>query len=74
MGEDTRRVADYFVICGLPPPDKQQQLEEACLENVGVKPSNQDPITDITVIFPSLGENNPDKFQVGNKDVSIVHG
>ena len=64
MADEGCRVADYFVISGLPPPDKQQQIEEACLENVGVKPSNQDPITDITVIFPSLGENNPDKFQV----------
>ena len=62
MSDDTRRVADYFVICGLPPPEKQQQLDEYSLE-VNLKPShNQDPITDITVIFPGLGENVPDYY------------
>ena len=64
MTDDTRKVADYFVICGLPPPEKQQQLDEYSLE-VNLKPShNQDPITDITVIFPGLGENVPDYYQL----------
>jgi len=64
MCDDKRRVADYFVICGLPPPEKQQQLDEYSLE-VNLKPShNQDPITDITVIFPGLGENVPDYYQL----------
>jgi pentatricopeptide repeat protein len=64
MTEDTRKVADYFVICGLPPPEKQHQLDEYSLE-VNLKPShNQDPITDITVIFPGLGENVPDYYQL----------
>ena len=64
MGDSSRRVADYFVICGLPPPDQQQQLEEGSLE-VNLKTShNQDPITDLTVIFPGLGENVPDYYQL----------
>ena len=32
---------------------------------VSLKPShNQDPITDLTVIFPGLGENTPDSYQL----------
>ena len=49
-GEDPRRVADYFVVAGLPRDvEKQQPLDEYGLE-VSLKPSAyQDPITDITV-------------------------
>ena len=66
--EDVRRVADYFVIAGLDPsssaPDGHQLLDEYSLE-VNLKPSAyQDPITDITVIIPSLGENVPDYYQL----------
>ena len=62
--EPGRRVADYFVMCGSPAPGGQQPLEEGSLE-VNLKPShNQDPITDITVIFPGLGENVPDYYQL----------
>ena len=42
MGEGAvqeRRVADYFVVCGLPPPDSQHPLEEGSLE-VNLKPSH----------------------------------
>jgi hypothetical protein len=48
--EDPRRVADYFVVAGLPRENQQQQpLDEYGLE-VSLKPSAyQDPITDITV-------------------------
>ena len=48
--EDPRRVADYFVVAGLPRDvDEQQPLDESGLE-VSLKPSAyQDPITDITV-------------------------
>ena len=48
--EDPRRVADYFVVAGLPRDvDEQQPLDEYGLE-VSLKPSAyQDPITDITV-------------------------
>ena len=38
MGDD-RRVADYFVLCGLPGPGKQHLLEEGSLE-VNLKPSH----------------------------------
>ena len=49
-GEDPRRVADYFVVAGLPRDvEKQQPLDDYGLE-VSLKPSAyQDPITDITV-------------------------
>jgi len=59
------RVADYFVIAGLPPdPADQSLLAEGSIE-VSLKPShNQEPITDITVIFPGLGENVPDYYQM----------
>ncbi len=47
-GEDPRRVADYFVVAGLP-RENQQPLDEYGLE-VSLKPTAyQDPITDITV-------------------------
>ena len=52
-----RRVADYFVVAGLPKEkDSLQLLDEYSLE-VNLKPSAyQDPITDITVSFGvSLG-------------------
>ena len=46
--EDPRRVADYFVVAGLP-RENQEPLDEYGLE-VSLKPSAyQDPITDITV-------------------------
>ena len=49
MADDVRRVADYFVIAGLPDNDKMQLLDEYSLE-VNLKPSAyQDPITDVTV-------------------------
>ena len=47
-----------------PAPGVQYRLEEAALE-VNLKPShNQDPITDVTVIFPGIGENIPDYYQL----------
>lgn len=62
---DERKVIDYFVTAGLSKDtDKQQLLGEFSLE-VNLKPSAyNDPITDITVIFPSLGENLPDYYQL----------
>ena len=96
----TRRVASYFVVCGLPSQADQTQMDEYNLEvitlqtcrilnsillmgtahlslnlveeisnsvliQVSLKPShNQDPITDVTVIFPGLGENTPDSYQL----------
>lgn len=47
--DDVRRVADYFVIAGLPENENLQLLDEYSLE-VNLKPSAyQDPITDVTV-------------------------
>jgi hypothetical protein len=48
--EEDKRIADYFVIAGLPnEKDKLKLLDEYSLE-VNLKPSAyQDPITDITV-------------------------
>ena len=37
--EPGRRVADYFLMCGLPAPGGQQPLEEGSLE-VNLKPSH----------------------------------
>ena len=50
-----RRVADYFVVAGLPrEKDSLQLLDEFSLE-VNLKPSAyQDPITDVTVRFGLL--------------------
>ncbi|KAJ3666052.1 hypothetical protein Zmor_001507 [Zophobas morio] len=56
---DERRVADYFVVAGL--PDDPEPLDETTLSEGGnLKASHgQPPITDISVIFPSLGEKLP---------------
>ena len=64
-GESSRRVADYFIVVGLPTePDRQKVLDENSLE-VSLKPShNQEPIVEVTVIIPGLGENVPDYFQM----------
>lgn len=54
---DERRVADYFVVAGL--PDSPLPLEEFSNEAI-IKPTcKQDPITDICVINKSLGEKEP---------------
>ena len=59
------RVADYFVIAGLPQDESRLQLLDDYSLEVNLKPSAyQDPITDIAVIFPGLGENVPDYFQL----------
>ena len=81
MSEESRRVADYFVICGTPGASSGQQklLEDGGAE-VNLKPSHsQDPITDITVIFPGLGENVPDYYQLldespGGYPADLNHG
>lgn len=64
---DDRRVADYFVVAGL--PDNPEPLDETTLSEGGnLKASHgQPPITDISVIFPSLGENKPDEYEVITK-------
>ncbi|CAH1118858.1 unnamed protein product [Phaedon cochleariae] len=64
---DERRVADYFVVAGL--PDDPELIDETTLSEGGnLKPSHgQAPITDISVIFPSLGETKPDDYEVITK-------
>lgn len=56
-------MADYFVVAGLP-KENPQLLDEYSLEVNLKHGAYQDPITDITVIFPSLAENVPDHFQL----------
>ncbi|XP_053405869.1 C-myc promoter-binding protein-like isoform X2 [Mercenaria mercenaria] len=62
---DGRRVADYFVVAGL--PENPQPLEEFSNE-AAIKPTyKQDPITDVTVINKSLGERVPRGYQCLDK-------
>lgn len=46
--EESRRVADYFVVAGLP-KNNPQLLDENSLEVNLRSTAHQDPITDITV-------------------------
>ncbi|CAG9857977.1 unnamed protein product [Phyllotreta striolata] len=64
---EEKRVADYFVVAGL--PDDPDPLDETTLSEGGnLKASHgQPPITDISVIFPSLGEVEPDGYETITK-------
>lgn len=64
---DDRRIADYFVVAGL--PEDPEPLDDSTLSEGGsLKTSHgQPPITDIGVIFPSLGETKPDDYEVITK-------
>ncbi|XP_052281049.1 DENN domain-containing protein Crag-like [Dreissena polymorpha] len=57
---DDRRVADYFVVAGL--PENPQPLEEFSNEAAIKSTYKQDPITDITVINKSLGDKVPNGY------------
>ena len=46
--DESRRVADYFVVCGLP-KNNPQLLDDSSLEVSLRSTAHQDPITDITV-------------------------
>lgn len=62
---DDRRVADYFVVAGL--PDNPEALDDSTLSESGHLKSNhtQAPITDIAVIFPSLeNEDLPPDYEI----------
>jgi hypothetical protein len=60
---DERRVADYFVVAGL--PDHPEPLGDFSREGTHLKATfNQPPITDVTVIFPSLGEDIPPGYYI----------
>lgn len=66
---EDRRVADYFVVAGL--PDNPQPLEEFCSESANLKPThNQAPITDIAVILQSAEEFPPEGYTLIETTVS----
>uniref|UniRef100_T1IU82 UDENN domain-containing protein n=1 Tax=Strigamia maritima TaxID=126957 RepID=T1IU82_STRMM len=64
---EERRVADYFVVAGLPP--NPEPLEDFSSEGISVK-CHQAPITDIAVIFRNLDEAPPPGFYVLDTTVS----
>ncbi|KAF5279524.1 hypothetical protein FQR65_LT03346 [Abscondita terminalis] len=61
---DDRRVADYFVVAGL--PDDLEPLDDLALSDAGHLKSthSQAPITDIGIIFPSLDEVAPPGYEI----------
>ncbi|XP_076226850.1 DENN domain-containing protein Crag isoform X1 [Nomia melanderi] len=76
---DERRVADYFVIAGLPGQDNdfesdnetQEKLEDWYQEGTHVKDVHmKPPITDLAIIFPALGEQCPDGYTLLEHTVS----
>ncbi|XP_015433797.1 PREDICTED: DENN domain-containing protein 4C [Dufourea novaeangliae] len=76
---DERRVADYFVIAGLPGQDNdfendneaQEKLEDWYQEGTHVKDMHmKPPITDLAIIFPALGEQCPEGYVLLEHTVS----
>lgn len=76
---DDRRVADYFVIAGLPGQDNElsedndtnNKLEDWCQEGTHLKDMHMPPpITDLAVIFPALGEHCPEGYTLLEYTVS----
>ncbi|XP_055601760.1 DENN domain-containing protein Crag-like isoform X1 [Uranotaenia lowii] len=67
---DERRVADYFVVAGL--PENPKLLKENIFNDSShLRSANViDPITDIGVFFPSLGEKIPVDYEVLEKTPS----
>ncbi|KAJ0175098.1 hypothetical protein K1T71_009239 [Dendrolimus kikuchii] len=58
---DDRRVADYFVVAGLPDnPELLDDSDSGHLKGYSTKA----PITDIGVLFPGLGETVPNGFEL----------
>ena len=60
MEEKAGHIADYFVVAGL--PEHPEPVDEDYCEGLNPNVHNTDPITDITVIFPGLGELVPRGF------------
>ncbi|XP_037292276.1 DENN domain-containing protein Crag isoform X2 [Manduca sexta] len=58
---DDRRVADYFVVAGL--PDNPELLDDSDSGHLKGY-SSKAPITDISIVFPGLGETVPDGFEL----------
>ncbi|XP_066582259.1 DENN domain-containing protein Crag isoform X2 [Prorops nasuta] len=78
---DERRVADYFVVAGLPGQDddprseseSNNKLEDWCQEGTHLKDIHmQAPITDLAVIFPDLGEHCPEGYTLLEHTVSGI--
>ncbi|XP_005182820.1 DENN domain-containing protein Crag isoform X1 [Musca domestica] len=62
---EERRIADYFVVAGM--PENPQLLQESNFKESGqhLRAANSiEPITDIGVFFPLLGEDVPDGYEV----------
>jgi len=60
MDDKNALVADYFVVAGL--PDKPSPVGEDYCDGLAPNHQNMVPITDITVIFPGMGEVVPKGF------------
>ena len=58
---DEKRVADYFVVAGL--PENPIEIDEYSNEAVLKSTYKQDPIVDVAVINKTLGEQCPPKFK-----------
>ncbi|KAK2587963.1 hypothetical protein KPH14_004046 [Odynerus spinipes] len=85
---DERRVADYFVVAGLPghsedligENEANDELEDWCQEGTHLKDIHmQPPITDLAVIFPALGEHCPEgytllEYTVSGLPADLNHG
>ncbi|XP_015176322.1 PREDICTED: DENN domain-containing protein 4C isoform X1 [Polistes dominula] len=78
---DERRVADYFVVAGLPghnddiigENEVNDELEDWCQEGTHLKDIHmQPPITDLAVIFPALGEQCPEGYTLLEYTVSGI--
>jgi hypothetical protein len=74
---EDKQIADYFVVAGF--TDKSMPLEDFSFDGNQLKPTyDQAPITDITVIVPSLGEGIPPGFTcieytpTGNRQSHVV--
>lgn len=76
---EERRVADYFVVAGLPDQDNDiyeendvsNKLEDWCQEGTHLKDIHvPPPITDLAVIFPTLGESCPEGYCLLNTTVT----
>ncbi|XP_076260425.1 DENN domain-containing protein Crag isoform X2 [Rhynchophorus ferrugineus] len=67
---DERRLADYFVVAGL--PEDPELLDDTTLSEGGNLKAcySQSPITDVSVIFPNSGETAPDDWEVIRKTPS----
>lgn len=64
---DEKRIADYFVVAGM--PENPQLLQESIFNDSGhLRACNSiDPITDIGVFFPLLGEEVPEGYEILDK-------